>query len=150
MLVALWAAPARAELSGAVDGRALFGLDGRHGGAVLIDLWALRGRWRPGGCFGLGALSANADASSRVVSPLALSLSFVPRPEGSSLFVTGRLGGYAGSEKSGFIGGFYAGGALGYGLHIGEGATVRLAADAWGMVGARGGFFLGPSLGLGF
>lgn len=150
LLLAALAAPARAELSGAVDGRALIGLDGRRGGAAMVDLWGLRGTWRPGGCFGLGALSGNDRASSRLVSPLGFSLAFVPWPDGSSLFVIGRLGGYLGAEKGGFIGGLFAGGALGYGLHVGEGATVRLAADLWGMVGERGGFFLGPSLGLGF
>jgi hypothetical protein len=150
-LLALWGAPARAELSGAVDGRALLGLDGRYGGALMVDLWGLRGKWRPGGCFGLGALSkGDGSVSSRLMSPLALSLAFVPWPEGSSLFLVGRVGGYLGAEKGGFIGGVYAGGALGYGVALGEGATVRFAADAWGMMGERGGFFLGPSLGLGF
>jgi hypothetical protein len=149
-LLALLTVPARAEVSGAVDGRALFGLDGRYGGALMLDAWALRGRWRPGGCFGLGALSSDDDSSARLFSPLGLSLSFVPWPERSSPFLTGRVGAYFGAEKGGFLVGFYTGGALGYGLHVGEGATVRFAADVWAMVGERGGFFLGPSLGLGF
>jgi hypothetical protein len=149
--LALFAAPARAELSGAVDGRALFGVDGRYGGGLMVDLWGLRGKWRPGGSFGLAAISAgDRKVSSRFLSPLAFSLELVPRPDASSFFILGRVGGYLGAEKGGFIGGLYAGGALGYGIWLGEGATVRLAADAWGIVGERGGFFIGPSLGLGF
>jgi hypothetical protein len=151
LLGLLCAAPARAELSGAVDGRALFGVDGRYGGAAMIDLWGLRGMVRPGAAFGIGALSAgDRKVSSRVVTPLALSLAFVPRPEGSSFFGVARLGGYLGAEKGGFIGGLFVGGALGYGIGLGEGASFRFALDVWGMVGERGGLFLGPSLGLGF
>jgi hypothetical protein len=151
LLVALlFAVPARAELSGATDGRALLGVDGRYGGALMIDLWGLRGKWRPGAAFGLGALSENDSASSRLFSPLALSMAFVPWPDGSSPFVVGRVGGYLGAEKGGFIGGLYAGGALGYGIGLGEGATVRLGVDLWGLIGERGGFFLGPAVGLGF
>ncbi len=149
-LLALVAVPAQADVSGAVDGRALFGFDGRYGGALMADVWGLRGKWRPGGCFGLGGLSDNSKSSSRLFSPLGFSLAFVPWPERSSPFVIGRVGGYLGSEKGGVIAGGYAGGALGYGLHLGEGTTVRIAADLWGLLGTRGGFFLGPSLGLGF
>jgi hypothetical protein len=151
-LATLWlAAPARAELSGSVDGRALIGIDGRYGGAAMVDLWALRGMVRPGAAFGLGALSKGEDSvSSRVFTPLAFSLAFVPHPDAGSFFGVARVGGYLGAEKGGFIGGFFAGGSLGYGFSLGEGATLRLAGDAWGLVGPRGGIFLGPSLGLGF
>lgn len=151
LLLAWLAAPARAELSGAVDARALIGIDGRYGGGVMVDLWGRRGIVRPGGSFGLGALSKGEGAvSSRMMTPLALSLAIVPWPEGSSLFLIGRVGGYLGAEKGGFIGGVFAGGSLGYGISLGEGATVRLGADAWGLIGEHGGLFLGPSLGLGF
>ncbi len=151
LLVAGLAAPARAELSGAVDARALIGIDGRYGAGLMVDLWGLRGIVRPGGSFGIGALSQGDGAvSSRMMTPLAFSLAIVPWPEGSSLYLIGRVGGYLGAEKGGFIGGAFAGGSLGYGISLGEGATVRLGADAWGLIGERGGLFLGPSLGLGF
>ncbi|HEX5661619.1 MAG TPA: hypothetical protein VFX59_30725 [Polyangiales bacterium] len=149
-LLGLLATPARAELSGAVDGRALIGLDGRAGGAVMLDVWALRGTWRPGGCFGMGGLSSHDSASSRLISPFGLSLAFVPWPAGSSLFVVARGGGYVGVEKGGFLAGGFAGGALGYALDLGEGSSVRFAVNTWVLIGARGGLFLGPSVGLGF
>jgi hypothetical protein len=151
----LWAvlcrgSAARAELSGGVDARALIGLDDRHGGALSVDLWATRGMFRPGGFFGIGALSANDDKSSRVLTPLALSLSFLPAGEGSGLVVIARAGGYAGAQKGGLIGGGFASGTVGFGFALGEGAQVRLAAEVWGLIGEHGGVFFGPNLGLGF
>jgi hypothetical protein len=141
---------ARAELSGAVDGRALIGIDQRYGGALLAELWGSRGMVRPGVAFGLAALSGNGEASSRVVTPLGFSLAIVPRNEASGFLAIVRLGGYAGAEKGGFIGGAFGSGALGYGISLGEGASVRLTVDVWGLIGTRGGLFLGPALGFGF
>jgi hypothetical protein len=143
-------APARAELSGGVDGRMLFDFDGRYGGALLADLWGTRSVVRPGASFGIAALSKSADASSRVLTPLALSLAVVPSGDASGFVGVVRLGGYAGAEKSGFIVGGFGSCALGYGIALGEGASVRVAADLWGLIGRRGGLFVGPSIGLGF
>lgn len=148
--LAIAASPARAELSGAVDARPLLGITGRYGGAALVDLWGMRGRMRVGGALGLGALSAGDGASSRVLTPLALSLALAPAGEASGFVATLRLGGYAGAQKGGFTGGGYGSCALGYGFSLGEGASVRLAAEISGLLGARGGVFVGPALGLGF
>lgn len=139
-----------AELSGAVDGRALIGIDGRYGGALSLDLWATRGMFRPGAAFAIGALSRHDSASSRVFTPLSLSLAFVPGGDASGLVAIVRVGGYAGAQKGGLIGGGFASGSLGYGLALGEGASLRLAAEAWGLIGQHGGIFFGPTLGLGF
>ncbi|MDB4977349.1 MAG: hypothetical protein JWN48_5690 [Myxococcaceae bacterium] len=144
------AASARAELSGGVDGRALIGLDSRYGGALSVDLWGTRSRFRPGASFGIGALSANDDASSRVFTPLALSLAFVPSGDASGFVAVVRAGGYAGAQKGALIGGGFASGSLGYGIALGEGASLRFAAEAWGLIGQHGGVFFGPSVGLGF
>jgi len=150
VLVALGAAPARAELAGAVDGRPLFGVDARYGGAALAELWGRRQIVRPGLSFGLGALSDSDDASSRVFTPLAFSLAVMPSMEASGFVAVARLGGYAGAEKGGFIAGGFASGALGYGISLGEGASFRMMVDVWALIGTRGGVFLGPALGLGF
>jgi hypothetical protein len=144
------AAPARAELSAALDGRALIGFDQRYGGAVMLDVWAMRSWIRVGGATGLGALSANDKASSRVLTPLALSLAVIPDRDGAGFVGVLRAGGYGGGQKSGLIGGAFFSGTLGYGFSLGEGASIRLAAELWGLVGSNGGLFVGPTLGLGF
>ena len=150
LLTAAATAPARGDVSGGVDARVLIGADRRFGGAMMVDTWGLGGRVRLGGALGLGALSGRDDKSSRVVSPLALSLAIVP-PGGRSGFVgVARLGGYVGGEKGGFIGGGFGSCAIGYALSLGEGATFRMAADVWGLLGERGGVFFGPAVGLGF
>lgn len=116
----------------------------------MAELWATRGRVRPGATFGLGALAKNDDASSRVLTPLAFSLAFMPRDERSSVFGIVRLGGYAGAEKGGFIAGGFGGATIGYRIALGEGASIMLGADGWGLIGEHGGVFLGPMVGLGF
>lgn len=142
--------PARAELAGAIDAQGLFGLDRRYGGAVLTELWGRRGIVRPGAAVGFAALSSSDDASSRLLTPLAFSLAIMPGMENSGFVGVARLGGYLGAEKGGFIGGGFASAALGYAISLGEGASVRITADVWGLVGKRGGAFFGPALGLGF
>jgi len=149
-LVLACAATVRADLSGSVTARGLFGLDGRYGGGLMADLWATRGRVRPGAAFGIGALAKGDDASSRVVTPLAFSLGLMPRDERSSVLGVLRLGGYAGAEKGGFIAGGFGGATIAYRFALGEGASLMLGADGWGLLGKRGGVFLGPLLGLGF
>lgn len=144
------AGSARADVSGALDGRALIGVDQRYGGAVLVDAWAGDGWLRYGGALGLGALSGHAAKSSRVIAPMAISLALVPPGDRSGVTSVLRLGGYAGGEQGGFIGGGFAGCTLGYAISLGEGASVRVGADVWGLIGPRGGFFIGPALGLGF
>ncbi len=153
-MIAAWvvafARPARAELSGTVDGRALIGIDRSYGGALMADVWATRGWLRPGGAFGIAAVSAGDGASSRVLTPLALSLAFVPRGERMGFVAVARLGGYAGAQKGGLIGGGFASCTLGYAFSLGEGASLHLSAELWGLVGAHSGLFLGPAVGLGF
>jgi hypothetical protein len=144
------AAPARAELSGAIDGRPLLSLDQRYGGAVMIDVWATRSWLRVGAATGLGALSGNDEASSRVLTPLALSLAIIPSHDASGFVGVIRGGGYGGGQKSGLIGGAFFSGTLGYGFGLGEGASIRVAAELWGLIGSHGGLMVGPTLGLGF
>lgn len=149
-MFASWVGHARAELSGAVEGHALIGIDQRYGGGLSADVWAMRGWLRPGGFFGTTALSAGHGASSRVLTPLGFSLAFMPRGERTGFLGIVRLGGYAGAQKGGFIGGGFGNCALGYGFALGEGVHMRVAAEAWGFLGHHGGLFLGPAVGLGF
>lgn len=128
----------------------MFGLDQRYGGALLAEFWGRRGVVRPGVAVGIGALSAGDDESSRVVTPLGFSLAVVPGLESSGFVAVARLGGYAGAEKGGFIAGGFASGAAGYAISLGEGASIRMTADVWALIGKRGGFFFGPALGFGF
>jgi hypothetical protein len=152
-LVCAWlagAAPARAEPSGSIDGRPLISFDQRYGGAVMIDVWATRSWLRVGAATGIGALSGNDDASSRVLTPLALSLALIPHDDASGFVGIVRGGGYGGGQKSGLIGGAFVSGTLGYGFGLGEGASIRVAAELWGLIGSHGGLLVGPTLGLGF
>jgi hypothetical protein len=149
-LALVHAAPAHAELAGGLDARPLFGIDGRYGGGVLADLWAGRGRFRVGGAAGMAALSADGAASSRVLTPLALSFALFPSIEQSGFVGIARVGGYLGAAKGGFIGGGFGSCAVGYGFALGEGASIRVLADVWGLVGRHGSVFFGPAVGLGF
>jgi hypothetical protein len=116
----------------------------------MIDVWAMRSWLRVGGATGLGALSANDKASSRVLTPLALSLAVIPDRDAAGFVGVLRAGGYGGGQKSGLIGGAFFSGTLGYGFALGEGASIRLAAELWALVGSHGGLFVGPTVGLGF
>ncbi|MET0341602.1 MAG: hypothetical protein ABW252_11425 [Polyangiales bacterium] len=149
-LLGCGASAARADVSGALDARALIGVDHRHGGAAMVDAWGGDGWFRYGGALGIGALSGHREKSSRVLAPMAISLAIVPPGERSGFSSVLRLGGYAGGEQGGFVGGGFVGCALGYAVGLGEGASVRVSADAWGLLGPRGGFFVGPALGFGF
>jgi hypothetical protein len=135
---------------GAVDGRYLVGVSNRHGGAIGLDLWFGMRSFRLGGSFGVGALSKNREASSRVFTPLGLSMGIMPGADRSGPTALLRLGGYAGAQKSGLIYGPFASCALGYGFALGEGASVRLGVDGWLLMLHQGGVFVGPYFGLGF
>jgi hypothetical protein len=146
------AAPARSAppLHGAVDGRGLIALSQRYGGALSADLWWGEGVLKAGLGVAVGALSGHDDASSRVFTPLGLSLALGPRGEGSGPLATLRAGLLPGAEKGGLMLGGWASCAIGYRFALGEGASLRLGADGWLLLGEHGGLFWGPFLGLGF
>ncbi len=155
LALGLWSLPAlgRAEpqVHGAVDARGLIEAAGRFGGAVNADVWWGQGLFKPGITAGVGAVSNRSGASSRVFTPIGLSLGVAPRGlDASGPLATLRLGGAPGAQKGGFVIGGWAGCALGYRFALGEGASVRLGADAWFLIGKQGGVFFGPFLGLGF
>ncbi len=144
-------AAAQTELHGAVDGRVLVEPAGRFGGAANADLWWGQGTFRAGLAAGVGAVSNRKGASSRVFTPFGLSLGLAPRaPDVGGPMATLRLGVAPGAQKGGFVVAGWAGCALGYRFAMGEGASVRLGADAWFLIGRQGGVFFGPFLGLGF
>jgi hypothetical protein len=137
-------------LHGAVDGRMLLGVSSRYGGALGVDLWLGEGKVRGGIALGVGALSKDSEASSRVFTPMALSLALVPPEDKHGPTAILRAGGYAGAQKGGLIGGPLLSAALGYRVTLGEGASVRFGADALWLFGHHAGLFLGPYVGLGF
>lgn len=149
---ALWpgAAAASPAVHGAIDARPLLGFSERYGGALGADVWWGSGILRAGVGFAVGALSSNAKASSRVFTPVGASLDLSVLAAASSPFATLRVGALPGAEKGGLYVGGWGSCALGYRLSLGEGASVRLGADAWYLMGPRGGFFVGPFVGLGF
>ena len=83
--------------------------------------------------------------------PVGLSLGLAPEgPRRQRAFGHAPLGLCAWGQKGGFVVAGWAGCALGYRFALGEGASVRLGADAWFLIGKQGGVFFGPFLGLGF
>lgn len=147
------AAPARATppMHGAVDARGLLQLEGPYGGALTADLWWGRGWLRGGAAAGVGALSAAGKQSSRVVTPVGLSLSLAsPDDTRSGPTIALRAGVAPGAEKGGFAMGFWGSCAPGFRFALGEGASLRLGGEVWLLTGLSGTVFLGPFLGLGF
>ena len=153
--VCLWLAPApgraNPEVHGAVDVRGLIEPAGRFGGAINADVWFGKSLLKAGLAGGVGAISNRSDASSRVFTPFGLSLGLAPRAQDASgPMATLRLGVAPGAQKGGFVVAGWASCALGYRFALGEGASVRLGADAWFLIGKQGGVLFGPFLGLGF
>jgi hypothetical protein len=158
----LWAIAASAlalpPVHGAVDGRLLFGVSNRQGGSLGLDLWLGQRTFRLGGTVGVGAVSKDGRVTSRVFTPLGLSLGIMPRRDKSGPTALFRGGVYAGAQKSGLIWGPFASCALGYGFALGEGASLRFGLDTWAFFRHNGpgsqsysrGLFLGPYFGLGF
>lgn len=156
---ALWAflllagaseAHAESSLHGAVDGRGMFEISGRKGGLLTTDLWFGPPIVRFGVVLGVGALSEGKGYSSSVLTPFGASLALQPLGDASGPTLALRGGGYTGGDKDGFYFAGWTGGALGYRIDLGEGASVRLGLDAWALFGRGNGFFLAPYLGLGF
>lgn len=152
LVSALWpgAAAAGPDVHGAIDARPLIGFSQRYGGALGVDVWWGSGVLRAGVGLAVGALSSNERASSRVFTPVGLSLDLSVPAAASSPFATLRVGALPGAEKGGLYLGGWGSCALGYRISLGEGASVRLGADAWYLMGPRGGLFVGPFVGLGF
>jgi hypothetical protein len=100
---------------------------------------------------GVAALSGEGKASSRVLTPLGLSLSLAAPDElRSGPLAVLRAGFAPGAEKGGFVLAGWGSCALGYRIALGEGASVRLGVESWLLLGEDGGLFLGPFVGLGF
>lgn len=148
----LLAAPAHAApaIGGAADARLLIGLDGRYGAALSADLWYAPTRLKIGGAFAAAAISSGDGLSSRIVTPVGLSLACEPARDLPGLTLAGRFGVAPGARKGGFMWGAWTSAAIGYRFALGEGASVRLGADLWGLFGNGGGLFIAPYVGLGF
>ena len=134
LLTGAWApetAHAEVEPAGALTSSLLLAEDS-WGGALLADVTAPIGVLRVGGAIGIGALTSDDDARSRVYMPLAVSLGLVARTGvGLWLDLRARAGAWAGATNQGLAAGFWlaAGGylayALGPGVAIGAGLEGR-------------------------
>ncbi len=142
-----YAAP---PIVGAAEGRVLFSASSRYGGALSTDLWYDAGFLKLGGAFAVGAISEGAGKSSRVLTPVGLSLALLPAQDQSGPTALARGGVAAGAKKGGFTAGPWASCALGYRFALGEGASVRVGADMWILFGDGSGLFFAPYAGLGF
>lgn len=87
-----------------------------YGGMFLTDVTWPVGVLRVGGAMGLGALTSNVDAASRVFMPLTLSLGLVYRPSNLWLDLRARGGLWAGVTNQGISAGplLSFGGFIGY------------------------------------
>jgi len=137
------------SVRGAADGRVLLGLGGRYGGALSTDLWYGAGLLKIGGAFSAGAISKGSGFSSRVLTPVGLSLALLPSGEDSGPTAVGRGGIAPGARKGGFTVTSWLSCALGYRFALGEGASLRLGTDVWLLL-RGGGLFFAPYVGLGF
>jgi hypothetical protein len=146
----LGAASASASPGGALEAHGLFDPSVRFGGAITADVWYGRGRFKGGGVFGVGALSAGDGQSSRVLTPVGGVFAFVPEPEQSGLTLLARGGMLAGAKKGGFTLEPWLSGAVGYAFSLGEGASVRAGLEVWGMIGRDAGLLIAPTFGFGF
>ncbi len=147
------ASPVRAAppvVQGAADARVLLGGSGRYGGAFSTDLWLSAGPLQLGGAVAVGAISRGAGSSSRVLTPVGLSVALQPVQDVSGPTMLARGGLVAGANQGGFTAGPWISGALGYRFALGEGASVRVGADAWALFGRDRALFLAPYVGLGF
>lgn len=136
-------------IRGAADGRVLLGIRGRYGGALSTDLWYGAGLLKIGGAFSAAAISKGSGFSSRILTPVGLSLALMPPGEGSGPTAVARAGVAAGAKKGGFTATSWLSCALGYRFALGEGASVRLGTDVWLLL-RGGGLFFAPYFGLGF
>lgn len=102
--------------------------DSGYGGLFLTDVTAPFGMFRIGGAMGLGAITSDVDAVSRVFMPLTLALGFVYRPSKLWIDLRARAGMWAGVTNQGLSAGalFSAGGFIGYafGPTVAAGVTV--------------------------
>ena len=118
--------------------------------ARRTDLWYDAGLLKLGGAFAVGAVSEGSDVSSRVLTPVGLSLALQPKRDHSGPTAVARGGIAAGAKKGGFALSPWASCALGYRFALGEGASVRLGIDTWVLFGDGKGLFVAPYVGLGF
>ena len=126
------------------------GVQGRYGGALSADLWYGAGLLKIGGAFAAGAISKGSGFSSRVLTPVGLSLALAPLRESSGPTAVARGGIAAGVKQGGFTVGPWISCALGYRFTLGEAASLRLGLDVWSLLGSGRGLFLAPYFGLGF
>ncbi|MBW2464265.1 MAG: hypothetical protein JRH11_21630 [Deltaproteobacteria bacterium] len=102
--------------------------DGGYGGMFLADVTLPLGLFRVGGAMGLGAITSNVDAVSRVFMPLTVSLGLVYRPSKLWLDLRARAGLWAGVTNQGLSAGPLVsfGGFIGYafGPTVAVGPTI--------------------------
>ena len=135
--------------AGTVAGHFLASPEGDIGGALMADIWYPLEWFRIGGFFGAGAVPSEVDLRNRVFMPFGVSagVDLMGDSVGLSLRVRGGLWGGATQEVKLTAGGFMGGGAYLL-IPLGEGASVALGLDVWGVFGDGETVLIAPGAGL--
>jgi len=154
VVVAAWlcvsgAGAARAQVrpSGAADAVFLAG-EGVVGGALTVDLWAPVGALlRIGGVLGVGGLTSDDDARSRIFMPAGASVSLVIGAERRPFFELRVRGGlWGGATNQGLAAsGWLAGGAY-FGYALGPNVAIGAGVSAWWLAGHGGILAVAPGI----
>lgn len=124
------------EPSGALTAHFLIS-DGDLGGAAMLDVWAAFEWLRVGGFFGGGAIPSERDEHNRVLMPFGVSVAAVLPTQFVSLEVRARAGAWGGATQAEKLAiGIFTGGGLYLGFSLGQGATIQLGLDVWGVIGS--------------
>lgn len=145
------AAPAVAQAEDGVIGGSIAGqliiADGDLGGGAMIDLWVPFGPLRIGGFLGANITPSDRDNHNRIAMPAGALIGLTADLNGFYLSVLARGGLWAGStQETKLTAGGLVGGAAFFDIHIGQGSTIGIGADAWVMLGAGETWAVVPSI----
>ena len=131
--------PAQAQLRphGAAEGTFLVAPDGDPWGAALtVDLWAPVGVFRFGGALGVGALTSDVDADSRILMPVGASAALILGEDRKPFFeVRLRAGAWGGATNQGLAAGAWLAGGAYFGYALGPNVSLGAGVSGWFLLG---------------